>query len=231
MEKIAELLKQLGGTPELVGEITKQLSEYKGRVMAEAKATLEERKAQAKQICMEAVAEEKAVLQRKVEIFLEACIDRIEREATKQAAIGESEAVKTLRGIKALFEGVTNDASTEDQAATATEVKKLRVLCSQLKESNERLSQQATRANQIAMKALQRNKVLETKTNLKEDVQPEVEEDETDLSTLQVESAQPKTTRKVLVESQTKTETAVANSDTDVMAIANGIESAPAFMR
>jgi hypothetical protein len=201
--------------------------------LAEADATLQARLAKAKQVCMEEVVVEKANLQRKVEIFLEARINSIDREAEKQAAIGESEAVKTLRGIQSLIEGVDNDSTPEAQAAVA-EVKKLRVLVTKLNEDKAQLAETAKRANQIAMKALQRNKMLESKDlpRKPQGQEPAPAGKPANLGAVRTESSEPKTTRKVLVESQVKApETGKpAQADGEVAAIAAGIESMPAFM-
>jgi hypothetical protein len=234
MDKIKDLLKQLGGSPELIEQITKELTAYKGQCLAEADATLQAKLVKAKQVCMEEVAVEKANLQRKVEIFLEARINSIDREAEKQAAIGESEAVKTLRGIQSLIEGVDNDSTPEAQAAVA-EVKKLRVLVTKLNEDKAQLAETAKRANQIAMKALQRNKMLESKDLPRKPQtgqEPAPAGKPANLGAVRTESSEPKTTRKVLVESQVKApETGKpAQADGEVAAIAAGIESMPAFM-
>jgi hypothetical protein len=233
MDKIKDLLKQLGGSQELIEEITKELAAFKAQCLAEADATLQARLAKAKQVCMEEVVVEKANLQRKVEIFLEARINSIDREAEKQAAIGESEAVKTLRGIQSLIEGVDNDSTPEAQAAVA-EVKKLRVLVTKLNEDKAQLAETAKRANQIAMKALQRNKMLESKDlpRKPQGQEPAPAGKPANLGAVRTESSEPKTTRKVLVESQVKApETGKpAQADGEVAAIAAGIESMPAFM-
>jgi|APFre7841882654_1041346.scaffolds.fasta_scaffold27130_2 hypothetical protein len=230
MDKIKDLLKQLGGSPELIEEITKELAAFKAQCLAEADATLQANLVKAKQVCLEEVVAEKANLRRKVEIFLEARINSIDRDAEKQAAIGESEAVKMLRGIQSLLEGVDNNSTPETQAAVA-EVKKLRVLVNKFNEDKAQLVETAKRANQIAMKALQRNKMLESK-NLPSKPQPEDSAKPANLGAVRIESSEPKTTRKVLVESQIKAPEAgkPAQADGEVAAIAAGIESMPAFM-
>lgn len=228
MDKIAELLKQIGGSQELTDQIIKEMTDFQAKCETAAEEKFQTRLAKAKEVCLEEVAAEKVALQRKIEIFLEARINTINREAEKQAAIGESEAVTTLRGIKNLVEGVNDDSTPETQAAVA-EVKKLRVLVNKLNEEKTGLAAQATRANQIAMKAMQRNKVLESKTQ----GGSKTEEKPKAFSSVRKESAEPKTTRKTLVESQTHAQTtsqANTNADVDVMAIAERLDESPAYL-
>lgn len=242
MDKIKELLKQLGGSAELVESVIKEFQAYKERVDKEANETLVARLEKAKQICLEELNKEKADLARKVEIFLEARIASINREAQKRAAIGESEAVKTLKELKNLLEGVNNDGNSEDNQA---ETKKLRLMAARLQEEITGLQGQAKRANTIAMRALQRNKVLESQAgDIKpvaeekpepkpEPEKPKSEEKEPEkkegLEAIREESEEPKTTRHVLVESQTPAAKEEPTSSPDIMAIADGLDGSPAF--
>ncbi len=223
MQKLKEMLKQLGATPELMESFTKELQAYKDTLDKEFGTRLDA----AKQICLEEVQAEKKNLSRKIEIFLESRITTINREAQKQAAIGESESVKMLKGIKSLLEGITNDAPTDNQANT--EVRKLRVLATKLQEERDNSTAAAKRANAIAQKALQRCKVLESKIQTKNTVaENKTPAQKPLLESIRVQSAEPKTTRPVVTEN--KHSMGIMNGNPDIMNIANGLDGTPAFV-
>lgn len=229
MDKIKELLKQLKATPELTEAFIKTLSEYKSGLDTQFEANIEK----AKQVCFEEVEAAKAQLAQKVEVFLEARIASINREAQKQAAIGESESVKTLRGMKALLEGVTLDGNPEDNQAAVAENKKLRVMVSKLQEERDGAVAQAKRANTIATKAIQRTKILESANPVNKQTVTESAArptGKTNLESVRTQSAKP-TTRQVVNESTVKPATHQASSTPEIAAIAEGLDGSPAFAR
>ena len=235
MEKVRDLLKQLGGSPELVEEIIKHMQDFQNKCVEEANAKLQERCLKAKQICAEHVQNEKTKLARKVEIFLEARINSINREAQKQAAIGESEAVKTLTSVKNMLTGVNNDGNTEGSQAAVAENKKLRVMVSAVSEERDNAKEAAKRANVIATKALQRNKMLEgrgveTPTAPAATAEGAVRTGTT-LNEARTPAATPVTTRKPINETQTPAPKKDAAAQPEIAAIAEGLDGLPAYAK
>jgi hypothetical protein len=238
MDKIIGLLKQLGASEQLSKSVVGELDAWR---VAEEKAlntSYEQKLGKAKQACLEAVESYKADLAKRVEIFLEARVNTINREAQKQAAVGESEAVRTLKGVKSLIEGVKIDLPEGNQVAVE-ETKKLRVMVGQLQEKIVATEQSNRRANLIARKLLERNKVLEAKGNgtVTEDktVTESTEAKKPErLEDLRVKSDDPKTTRPAAVETVAKAGAKPTASkhagDQDVMAIAEGLDGTPALV-
>jgi hypothetical protein len=236
MDKIKELLKQLNASPELTESIVKTLDAYKAQVQAEADQAYQARIEKAKAVCLEEVAQAKAEMARKIEVFLEAKNVAITRDIQKQAAIGESESIKTLRGIKNLVEGVKNDgASGENQAAVSEEIKNLRVTVARLQEREKSLQEQVSRTNAITVKALKRNKILEDQlaegkgTTVSESTQKPATAKSTTLGAAKTPSATPKTTRQTMTESQVKAP--AGQPQNDIASIAAGLDETPAFVR
>ena len=237
MEKVRDLLKQLGASQELSEEIIKHMQDFQNKCVEEANAKLQERCLKAKQICMEHVTNAKAQLARTVEIFLEARINSINREAQKQAAIGESEAVKTLTSLKNMLGGVNTGGNAEGCQAAVAENKKLRVMVATVSEERDNAKEAAKRANVIATKALQRNKMLESRGT---EVAPPAAETATvegaartgtTLNEARTPSATPVTTRKPIAETQTPAPKKDASAQPEIAAIAEGLDGLPAYAK
>jgi hypothetical protein len=240
MNKILDLLKQMGASPELQKQIMEALESYKESVQTKLEEDFKQRVSQARKVCVEAVDNEKRELAKKIEVFLEARINTIQKEAAKQAAIGESEAVRLLRGAKALFEGIqidSNKGSGQAAIAETEEVKQLRIQNKQLKENLEKINLKAQRANTIALKALERNKLLEGRIAPAAKRPPVVESKtpaqpkQTMGEQLRKTSTQPKTARPALTESVVRAPaTAAESADPSIAAIASKLDGSPAFI-
>ncbi len=235
MDKIKDLLKQLGISEEGIKGVLESLEEFRKTVESSAERKLTERLDAAKKVCIEEVDKEKAELRRKIEIFLEARVNTVTREAQKQAAIGESDSSKTLRELKALFEGVKLDGIPEDYQAVVAENKKLRAKLLESQEEVSHVAEKANRATTIAMNAIKHAKAMESKlkpaapvTESKEKTEPAKLED------LRTDSQTPKTTRKTLVESQQSSKTQGSNGltsdDPTINEIAGKLDGTPAFI-
>jgi len=225
MQKIKNLLKELGASNELQDKFMEELQNYKTSVVSEANDTLKARLNKAKEICLEEFENEKKKLARKVEVFLEAKTQTIDREAKKQAMIGESKAASTLRDVKCLLEGVTIGESNADVQAAQETIEKLRDRLNKLADVKTTLEEQVKRSNTIAMKALERNKLLEQKRA----TQPVVTESKkTATKTLREEAAKPKTHREAKpVISEQKVQ---SRGDSDVESIAATLDGSPAYI-
>lgn len=241
MNKIKDLLKQMGASDELIESIISEFNAHDKRVKAKYDEEFKTRLTKAKQICVEEFEAEKRAMARKVEIFLEAHVSKVDREARRQAAIGESDSAKTLRQIKAAVEGVPIDGDGKEIQAVKEENKRLRVKYGQALDEGKQARVEAERASNIAQKALERNKLLETKLTGTGSAKPVSESREpqnggdgkTRLEDLRSKAAEPKTSRKVLTESQvpaSKT-SAPVGGDSDIMEIANKVDETPAYLK
>jgi len=233
MDKIKDLLKQLGATQELTESILDALNSYRVNEKKKLDEEFRTRISKAKQVCLEEFDKEKTKLARKVEVFLESRVNSIDREAQKQMAIGESESTKTLRDVKCLVEGVSIGGAAKDVQAVKEEMNVLRIRLNKIMEEKDELKTQAQRANEIAMKALNRNKILESK--MTKATATTVTESKETLESLRTVGQKPKTQRKVLTETvakkakQPQVNTAISS---DVQQIAASIDDEiPAFVR
>lgn len=230
MEKIKSLLGQMKCSPEFQKQFVSLLEEWKKGIEEGAERTFKARLEKAKAIVLDEVEKEKTELRRKVEIFLESRVNTIDREARKQAANGETEAVRRLREINSLLEGSKDGGTSEDnQAALAENNKKLRVMVGQLTEEKEQLIAQTKRAHELATKAIQRNRILESK--LGGEPIKQVAESK-GLESVRTASEDPKTSRPILTESQVpaRQQEREESGHPEVMAIAEKLDGEPAFV-
>jgi hypothetical protein len=246
MNKLVDLLKQLGASPELIGQITESMEQYKTEVKQTLEEDFKQRVLSAKKVCAEALDNEKRELARKVEVFLEARTATINREAQRQAAIGEADATKMLRGVKSLVEGIEISDKGSGQAAIAEseELKALRIQNRQLREVYEKTALKAKRANEIALKALERNRLLEEKFTQKPAMvqklmakqtvtESKTPAQKTNLGMLRRAGVRPSTTRQVMTETVKRTAPTgtIAGGDPGIQAIASQLDGDPAFIR
>lgn len=245
MNKLVDLLKQLGASPELIGQITESMEQYKTEVKQTLEEDFKQRVLSAKKVCAEALDNEKRELARKVEVFLEARTATINREAQRQAAIGEADATKMLRGVKSLVEGIEISDKGSGQAAIAEseELKALRIQNRQLREVYEKTALKAKRANEIALKALERNRLLEEKFTQKPAMvqklmakqtvtESKTPAQKTNLGVLRRAGVRPSTTRQVMTETVKRTApTGTIAGDPGIQAIASQLDGDPAFIR
>lgn len=226
MNKIKDLLKQLGASDDLSNAILSELKAYDKRTQEKFDEEFKKRLEKAKQICLEEFEGEKKKLARKVEIFLESRVTKIDREAQRQAALGESESAKTLRLVKRAVDGVPIDGDTQAIQAVKVENKKLRIRLNQLVEEGNKFKTEAQRASGIAQKALERVRILETTNGTSKATTPVNES----LGSLKVKSETPKTTRRVVTEAQVKNEVPDAG-ESEIEKIAAGVDgTTPAFI-
>ena len=163
MDKIKELLKQMGGSDELIEEVTKSLDEWEQTTRTQLDEEFGKRLQKAKEVCMEEVSGYKKDLARRIEIFLESQRNAIERDVRGRGAIEESKAVNLLTQAKAVLEGVQIDGQNGDLQALSDENAKLRRHVVAVTEERDGLKKRATHAQKIAGSALERNKLLEAK--------------------------------------------------------------------
>jgi hypothetical protein len=243
MDKIAELLKQLGVSDEGIKQIIESLDSFQASVEKKYEDQFQTRLEKAKQVCLEEVENYKIELRRKVEIFFESRTNAVNREAQRQAAIGESGANKTLRELKSLLDGVPLEGVSGATQALADQNQKLRQKVASMQESLAASEKSRERLHGIASKSLQRIKVLESQTPrtattaevATESKEPQRGPTKPKLETLRQKVEQPKTSRPVLVESVAKQspEQSVSSPGADpaISKIAASIETAPAYVK
>ncbi len=215
MDKIRDLIKNIGASEELANSICEEFErwlETKEDEYTQKESALNEdftkRLKRAKQVCLEEVEQEKRVIAQKVEIFLENKAGSIEKAMSKQRALDESKATNDLKKVKAILEGVAIkggiDSTKHD--AIVKEVAKLKRSLTTLSEDRDGAVAKANRATKIATNVLRKNKLLETKLRANGVV---VEEETKSGRTLKEaaeknKSGTPKSTRRVDAEAQMK---------------------------
>ena len=165
MDKIKELLGKIGASEELSNAICEELDRYTNALKSKYDGELQEKIAKAKQICVEEVQKEKVNLARKVGIFLESKAQSIEQAMTKQRVAEESEATSLLKKTKSLLEGIEPNGEVSSRELLALEKKAGRYekALGTLKEERNRAIEKANTANQIAVKVLKANQLMEAK--------------------------------------------------------------------
>ena len=244
MDKIAELLKQLGVSSEGIKQIIESLDAFQASVEGKYENQFQTRLEKAKQVCLEEVENYKIELRRKVEIFFESRTSTVNREAQRQAAIGESGANKTLRELKSLLDGVPLEGVSGATQALADQNQKLRQKVGSMQESLAASEKSRERLHGIASKSLQRIKVLESQTPKAAVVATESkwskwskgskESKKPQLESLRQKVEQPKTSRPALIESvakQSQQSVSSPGADPVISKIADSIETAPAYVK
>lgn len=166
MNKLKALLKELGGSDELVGAISEQFKSYALGIKEQYDAEFANKVNKARAICLEAVNKEKAEMARKFAIYLESKQDHFDRAAERQRLNEESESTNKLKHVKAMLEGIDlNDGGqSRDLQVARKQVARLQQAVGTLKEERNVAVKKANKANEIATKFAKKNRVLESKT-------------------------------------------------------------------
>jgi phage anti-repressor protein len=164
MEKLKELLKGIGASEELTSAICEELERYSGSLKARYEQEYQAKITRAKQVCIEEVNKEKANLARKVQIFLESKAAAMEQAVASKRAIEETASTAKLKKAKAVLEGVEitdNGVTNQDLQDAQKKIARLERANTQLREERGLAIDKANTANDVAAKALQRNRKLE----------------------------------------------------------------------
>lgn len=200
MNKLVELLKQIGGSDELVKQISEEVDRFLKSVYEDYDAKFNEKLLKAKQICSEELDKEKAALARKVAVYLESKSETMQNAHNRQKAIEEAEAKSLLKRAKALLEGIQldDDGNSRNLQAIEKKAERLEKALNALKEDRDAWTSKASKANEIATKSLQHASMLESTVK---DLRKQLNESKT-----QVQTAQPKssTPAKPVIESKTQ---------------------------
>jgi hypothetical protein len=164
MDKLTGLLKQLGGSDELVGAISEQFRTYAQGIKEQYDAEFNKKITKARAICLEAVNKEKAEIARKVAIYLESKQDHFDRAAERQRLNEESESANMLKRVKALMEGISvDDGQSQELQVTRRQIARLQQAVGTLKEERDVAVTKANKANGIATNFAKKNRILENK--------------------------------------------------------------------
>ncbi len=209
MDKIKDLLKQIGASEELADQIIGEMQGWKQTEKEQLEEAVRAKLERAKKICVEHVEEYKKELARKIEIFLESKVAAVERGIRERHAIEESKAVNVLKHAKALLEGIEFDGTLEDLQASKAVNEKLRKALVVTTEDRDKVKVQYQNAHSIANRALKRNRILETQVTAgKGETVSEGKKSPKSAKGTKLEESRPKrgktnTTRPTLTESQT----------------------------
>ena len=200
MDKIRALLEQLGGSKELVDKIVENFESYRAGVDTKTQDDYHKRLEKAKEACLAEVKSYKTELARKVQIFLESRVEKIEQQVAKQVAVRDSAAESKLQAVAALLEGVqvNGEGNKADLEAAVKQLKDLQEQVQKLSGQNKALTEKANRAHGIAEMTIQRNKVLAKELAEVMNVKPSVSEDKKTKKPItedRKEAAKPVTTR------------------------------------
>jgi len=215
MQKIREIVKQIGGSEELADQLIEAVQEH---VETQRTAIAEEYKTKiqkAKQVCLEEVASEKARIARKVEVFIESKVASIERAAGKTRAVEESAAVAQLRQVQKVLGVGGEGGNSAELEALNRKLARIAEQTASIKEERDVAVRKANQANMIAARTLRRLRTFEEQaakpgTVVKEDeaatettetttaVEPAVTTTETkpeEIAAVRTESEEPVTTQ------------------------------------
>jgi len=213
MQKIREIVKQIGGSEELADQLIEAVQEH---VETQRTAITEEYKTKiqkAKQVCLEEVASEKARIARKVEVFIESKVASIERSAGKTRAVEESAAVAQLRQVQKVLGVGGEGGNSAELEALNRKLARIAEQTASIKEERDVAVRKANQANMIAARTLRRLRTFEEQAAkpgnvVKEDeaatetttnaVEPDVTTTETkpeEIAAVRTESEEPVTTQ------------------------------------
>ena len=156
MKKIKGLLKQIGASDELAGQICEQFECHDKQIQEKYEGVYASKIDQAKQICVEEVQKYKVELARKVRLFLEGKSSHVEKRLDQQRAIEEGAAKAMLRQVRELTEGI-EVADNADFQVLQAKLDKLETKNIQLTEAKKNAVLAANRANKIALEVLNRS--------------------------------------------------------------------------
>lgn len=168
MDKIKELLKSLGASDELAKSICEEFERYTTSLKESYEKDYTAKIEKAKQICVEEVQAEKINLARKVGVFLESKAKAIEAAIKSQRISEDTEATSLLKRTKMLLEGIMVEkegSSNRELQSLTKKAERLEKALGSLKEERDRAIEKANRANEIAVKTLRKNQLLESKIN------------------------------------------------------------------
>jgi len=166
MAKLKELLKGIGASDELAVALCEELERFSAALKTKYEQEYAQKIGRAKQVCVEEVNKEKAALARRVKTFMESKVAAMEQAYANRRAIEESESAARLKKAKAILEGVeVKEGSVTNQALEEANKKiaRLEKAVHSLKEERNLAVSKANTANEIAAKALQRNRDLESR--------------------------------------------------------------------
>lgn len=166
MAKLKELLKGIGASDELAVALCEELQTYSTALKARFEQEYGQKIGRAKQVCIEEVNKEKAALARRVKTFMESKVGAMEQAYANRRAIEESESAARCKKAKAILEGVEVKEGTVTNQALEEANKKIARLekaVNSLKEERNLAVTKANTANDIAAKALSRNRDLESR--------------------------------------------------------------------
>lgn len=161
MQKIREIVKQIGGSEELADQLIEAVQEH---VETQRTAIVEEYKTKiqkAKQVCLEEVASEKARIARKVEVFIESKVASIERSAGKTRAVEESAAVAQLRQVQKVLGVGGEGGNSAELEALNRKLARIAEQTASIKEERDVAVRKANQANMIAARTLRRLRTFE----------------------------------------------------------------------
>lgn len=234
LDKINDLLKAMGISEEARKEFIAVCEDWHNAEKTRLQEEYQARLVKAKQVCVEEVEAHKANLSRGVKVFLENNKESIRKASEKSAAIAESDAVNTLSKINKLLNGLNVDDAVNAQALQA-EGKKNAELTNKVAELEESLNREKAKSAKFAElseKTIARQHSLEEQVSKQKKLLSEAHKSLSDktkstaktLSEEKVKPAEPKSTKKVVSESD-EGKRQESSIDSEIDFIAESIDS------
>jgi hypothetical protein len=166
LDKLKELLKGMGASAELQTAFCEEIENYSKTLKTKYEQEYATKITRAKQVCVEEVNKEKVNLARRVKTFMESKVTAMEQACANRRAIEESESAAKLKKAKAILEGIEiKESGVTNQALEEAnkQIARLRKAVDSLKEERNLAVSKANTANDIAAKALSKNRELEAR--------------------------------------------------------------------
>lgn len=160
MDKIIQLLKEIGASDELADAISEELQKYDAEIHEQYKGVYNAKLQKAKQLCAEEVENYKVDLANKVSVFLESKSSQIEKKLEQQRSIEEGNAMSKLRTVREITEDIEVASDAEIKAMKAKLDKTLKEN-ENLLEDKKRAEIAANRANEMALSIIRERKEAE----------------------------------------------------------------------
>jgi len=167
MDKIKQLMVKCGLSEGAANQICESVQTYVDAEKQKNDKILKERIAAAKKVCVQETEAHKNDLARRCQVFLEATVQRVEHQVSKQAEIREGEATVKLEEVHRLLDGIAEGTGVKEQ------LDGMRKKMSKISEERNAAVRKANKQNGITEKILKRNRELERQLHLTESGNPQ----------------------------------------------------------
>ena len=165
MDKLKSLFQQAGVSETLTSAIIEEIDNHIKIIQEDYDQRFQTKLAKAEKVAQDLLNKEKIRLSKRVGVYLEAKDEHINRAAEKQRLNEDTEATSMLKRVRALLEGVNieDPSQNQDLQVARKQIARLQRAVGTLKEERNVAVHKANDANKIAVKQLNKNRLLENK--------------------------------------------------------------------